>query len=57
MSLHLLRLMIYRSRLRRKKTGEQRASRRKSKKTKEGEKYSMEGRRRRSLHDHFNLAV
>jgi hypothetical protein len=57
MSLHLLRLMIYRSRLRRKKTGEKKAGRRTSKKTKEGEKYTMWGRRWHSLHDQFTLTV
>jgi hypothetical protein len=41
MSLHLLRLMIERSRLRRKKTEEKKAGRRTLHKTEEGEKYAM----------------
>jgi hypothetical protein len=56
MSLHLLRLIIYRSWLRRKKTG-QKAGRRTSKKTEEGEKYAMWGRKWHSLHDQFTLTV
>jgi len=37
--------------------GEKKAGRRTSKKTEEGEKYSMWGRRWHSLHDHFNPTV
>jgi hypothetical protein len=57
MSLHLLRLMLYRSWLRRKKTGEKNGGRRTSKKTEEGEKYARRGRRWHSLHDQFTLTV
>jgi hypothetical protein len=57
MSLHLLRLMIYRSWLRRKKTGEKNVGRRTSKKTEEGEKYALWGRRGHRLHDQFTLTV
>jgi hypothetical protein len=41
MSLHLLRLMISRSWLRRKKTGEKNGDRTTSKKMEEGEKYAL----------------
>jgi hypothetical protein len=57
MSLHLLRLMISRSGLRWKKTGEKNGGRRTSKKTEEGEKYAMWGRRWPSLHDQFTLTI
>jgi hypothetical protein len=57
MSLHLLKLMSYRSWLRREKTGEKNVGRRTSKKTEEGEEYAMWGRRWHSLHDQFTLTV
>jgi len=41
----------------RKKTVRKKASRRRSKKTEEGDKYPMWGRRRNGLTDNFNLTV
>src|SRR5262249_13502962 len=49
--------MIEGSGCRRKKTVRQKVSRRRAKKTEEGDKYHMEGRKRHSLPDSFTLAV
>src|SRR5215510_2282137 len=57
MSLHLLRPMIKGSGRGRKKTVRKKAPRRRAKKTEEGDKYLLWGRRQSGLTDHFTLAV
>jgi hypothetical protein len=57
MGLHLLRPMIKGLGRGRKETVRQKARRRRSEKTEEGDKYLLWGRRRNGLIDNFTLAV